>query len=537
MLIQSKLSGFLLALTIATATPELATADCIAPPALEARLRSDHSVQAYTELGTWFGDRKKFVCAADAYGSALQLEPHSPKLHYLLGLSLYSSGFLKEAIAPLQQSIEIAPDVLKPHFVLAAVLEGLQRQPEANAEWQAALKIDPDSKVALHGLARSLIAGGNSGDAISLLIRTRLNEDLTVDLAQAYIHSKMLDDAAKLLAGAVNKNPSSARLANILTTVLVKQFRYQDAEKLAAKAAAQHPSDLETQKLYLQTLIFTGNSAVSAPLARKLLAQKPHDFDFLYINGLLEQDLAEYEISRQHLQEALAVNPNASAAHYSLGLVLKNLNDPKGAKEHFQKALELGSTEAEVHLELAKILRVLGESQRSAEELNLYQEGLKKRNGMSVAASKAAQGDKELASGDPKRAVSFYRESLDATPDDAQLNFKLAVALDRVGDLAGERVALEKAIQIKPDLAVAHNQLGFLASQSGDSASAEKHFREAVRSAPRFTEAWVNLAATLGLESRFSEAEQAVASALQLEPSNPQALQLRQTLARAREQR
>ena len=122
-------------------------------------------------------------------------------------------------------------------------------------------------------------------------------------------------------------------------------------------------------------------------------------------------------------------------------------------------------------------------------------------------------------------------------PDDAQINYKLAVALDKTGDLTGERLALEKAIQINPDLAVAQNQLGFLDSQSGNRISAEKHFREAVRAAPRFTEAWVNLAATLGLQSRFTEAQDAVTNALRLEPQNPQALLLRDTIAKALAQR
>src|SRR5207245_1053170 len=163
-------------------------------------------------------------------------------------------------------------------------------------------------------------------------------------------------------------------------------------------------------------------------------------------------------------------------------------------------------------------------------------EGLQARNHRALAASKTAQGDKELAAGEANKAEAFYREALAATPDDAQLNFKLAVALDRSGDIAAERAALEPAIKINPDLAEAHNQLGFLESRGGDSAAAEKHFREAVRAAPGFTEAWVNLAATLGLESRFTEAQEAVISALRLEPTNAQALLLRQTLAKAQGQ-
>ena len=186
-----------------------------------------------------------------------------------------------------------------------------------------------------------------------------------------------------------------------------------------------------------------------------------------------------------------------------------------------------------MHFELGKVLRALGDNQEASTEVKTYQQGLLERNHHALAASKFAQGDKAMSAGKPQEAIPLYREALDNTPDDALLDFKLAVALDQTGDIASERTLLEKAIQLNPDLASAQNQLGFLASRSGDSATAEKHFREAVRSAPGFTEAWVNLAASLGLQSRFSEAQEAVQYALQLEPKNPQALLLKDTLAKA----
>jgi len=95
---------------------------------------------------------------------------------------------------------------------------------------------------------------------------------------------------------------------------------------------------------------------------------------------------------------------------------------------------------------------------------------------------------------------------------------------------------LEKVVAIDPSIALAQNQLGYLESRRGDYTSAESHFRQAVASAPAFTQAWISLAATLGMESKFSEAEQAVASALRLDPQNSEAQQLRHDLAAAQSQ-
>jgi len=511
----------------------LSHAECDAPAAIRTKLHSNASASTYAELGSWYGDHKQFACAAEAYESALKLRPGSSRLSYLLGLSLFSGGHSDAAVRPLQESIEIAPNVLKPHLILAAALEKLERKAEAKAEWQAALKIDPHSASALDGLARNLLDENKAAEVVDLLAPTPADESLILDLAQAYQRLKRFEDASQLLTRSLGSRPSSVTLSNMLARVEIQQFHYQAAEKIAEKTAKLHPADQETQRLYLQTLVLAGNTQQATPLARQLLAAAPQDPDLLYLTGVLEHDAGDLQAARGHLEQAVAAAPTNFAAHYNLGQVLAQLNDPGGAKNQLQKALDLGATEPEVHLELAKALRSLGETQAATEELNTYQRVLRQRQNQAMAASKTAQGDKEMSAGNPQRAADFYREALEATPDDAQLNYKLAAALDMAGDIPAERLALEKAIQINPDLAVAQNQLGFLASKTGDSQTAEKHFREAVRAAPSFTEAWVNLAAALGLQSRFPEAQEAVSSALRLDPNNPQALLLRETLAKA----
>ena len=55
-------------------------------------------------------------------------------------------------------------------------------------------------------------------------------------------------------------------------------------------------------------------------------------------------------------------------------------------------------------------------------------------------------------------------------------------------------------MKVDPAFALAQNQLGYLASRSGDSAAAEEHFRMAVRAAPGYAQAWISLAATVGME-------------------------------------
>jgi len=525
----SMLAKTALLITACIAAPVYAPASCDGPQQLEAKIHAHPDAPTYTQLGMWFGDRHQYDCAAEAFRAALKFEPGSAPLYYLVGLSLYSSGHAEEAVSALQQSVQLN-DALKPHLILGAALDQLHRSAEAKAEWEKALKIDPHSTDAIDWLSKALLAEGDFGAAIALLRSAPADENLTLRLAQVYDKAGMLDKAAEVLKRALVSHPSSLPLSNALTTILVKQTLYQDAIRLAAKTARLHPGNLDAQRQYFRLMVLNDDYALAQPLGRKLLIAAPHDFDILYLNGIMERAGGQFPAARKHLEEAVKLDPNYYNARYNLGVVLAELKDFPGAREQLEKAIALGATEPEVRFKLASVLRTMGETEAAQEQLKIYQQELQARESHALAVSKAAQGDKELETGDPQKAVAFYREALTAEPRNTLMSFKLALALDRTGSTDEERTLLEQAIQVDPDFALAQNQIGYLDSRSGDSASAEEHFRRALRSAPGYTQAWVSLAATLGMESRFPEAQQALASALQLDPKNAQALQLRKDL-------
>ncbi len=58
-----------------------------------------------------------------------------------------------------------------------------------------------------------------------------------------------------------------------------------------------------------------------------------------------------------------------------------------------------------------------------------------------------------------------------------------------------------------------------------------------MRATPEYAEGWVSLATTLAMESRFTEAREAVAIALKLEPKNTSSIKLSRSLAATADQR
>jgi Flp pilus assembly protein TadD len=221
----------------------------------------------------------------------------------------------------------------------------LHNQSACAAEaYRTALKADPRSTAAMHGLATSLIAGGDADGAVQLLRKAPHTEEFSVDLAAAYSREGKLDEAFQTLTSALKTYPSSARLTGALVVVLANHGQLDDAYRLAEKFSQQHPRDAEAQKVYLRVLVAT-NDAGAAPMARKLLTAEPHDGELLYLNGVLENKAGAYSSARGHLEEAIAITPNYPESHYNLGIVLSKLHDESGAATQLEVAIELGASE------------------------------------------------------------------------------------------------------------------------------------------------------------------------------------------------
>jgi tetratricopeptide (TPR) repeat protein len=510
--------------------------ECVPSAALQAKFQKQPTADTYGEAGIWYSEHHKYECAIEAYRSALQKDPNSAEFTYLLGLNLTRKGDVSGAVKSFQQSIELRPAVLKPHLLLATTLEELGRGSEARTQWLAALKINPHSEIALDGASKNFLATHDFDAVVALLGPEPEGDNLTLDLALAHRGAGRIDQAVAVLRKGLENAPSSQALTNELVMDFFSQRRYHEAVQLAKELVDRSPQDLNAEILYLHALVLNDDEELARPLAKKLLAAAPRDFTVLYLNGTLENRSGNYAASRVYLEKAVAINPNHYDSRYTLGLVLSNLNDPRGAREQFEKALALGAPDPGVRFQYVKVLRTLGEADLAQEQFKLYQQEEQAKADRTLAATKMGQADEELNKGDARSAAQLYRDAIAALPDYALLQYKLSVALDQSGDIDGEREALRKAVEIDSRMAIAHRQLGYLAFNEGDFATAELHFRQAVEAAPAFTDAWVSLAAALASESRHQEAVEAVKRALEIDPQNANAIELDKELAKAANQ-
>ncbi len=525
----AEFAGFVLAGFLASAAT--AHGACSGPAALVAQLKAHPTTDNAVLLGSWYASRKQLDCAVTTFHAAMKADPNSAQLHYLAGLAYVDGNQTADALPELEKAVQLDPQVIKPHLMLAFVLDRTGKRHEAEEQWRQALAIDPKSTIALEGLSQDLLDRNAFIDVVLLLRNAPRNEKLSINLARAFGNMNLLDEARDVLTEALNAHPSSLPLSSALIVVYVKQDRFLAAIDLAQHIVDANPGNQDAEVQLLRILVLTNHINAARPIGPKLLAQRPHDPEVLYLNGVVLRSVGDYPGAKTLLEQSIAIDPNSRHSHYELGMVLVFLKDWAAARQQLETAIAMGAKEPEVHYQLGLALRGLGEPQLAQKEIQTYQDLRASDESKLEASMKASQADDDLKNDKVQDAIGHLKEAIATQPDNATFRYKLALALHQAGDADGERAQLEQAIQLNPDLAGAQNELGYVLSRSGDSGAAIQHFRSAVHAAPGYIDAWINLSAELAMAGQFPEARDAIAMALRLEPENERAQKLNDRLS------
>ena len=123
--------------------------------------------------------------------------------------------------------------------------------------------------------------------------------------------------------------------------------------------------------------------------------------------------------------------------------------------------------------------------------------------------------------GDHQGAVRSYRKALQIAPENAAHHTNLGLSLTECGMVEEAALHFTKAIEHDPDQKESHNNLGGLLAKRGKFQEAILHYREALRIDPEFSEARLSLGTSLCEVGKLDEAKEHLSEAARLAPSNP----------------
>ena len=121
-------------------------------------------------------------------------------------------------------------------------------------------------------------------------------------------------------------------------------------------------------------------------------------------------------------------------------------------------------------------------------------------------------------------AFAHLRRSIELNPQSAPAHYNLGYVMARRGQVNESVAEFREALRIDPDYAQAHNNLGAVLQLFGKSAEARDHYRRAVALRPDNAEAHANLAGLLSQEGHAAEAAAEFMQALKLKADDPQSL-------------
>jgi predicted TPR repeat methyltransferase len=125
--------------------------------------------------------------------------------------------------------------------------------------------------------------------------------------------------------------------------------------------------------------------------------------------------------------------------------------------------------------------------------------------------------------GDLRQAEALYRLVLADDPNHVEALSRLGLVCQMQDRLAECIDLYQKCLQLKPDIAVVHNNLGTALASCGNHDQAITCYQEAVRLQPDYAEAWTYLGLLQTARGHLPEALEACNRAVKLQDSNPEA--------------
>lgn len=514
-------AAVLLAATAASA--QSSQTACKGPAELERIIATHPTAAAYDALGAHFGQRQQHSCALNAFHAAVRLEPRSWEAHYNLALALLQNKQADSAIRELRTASTLRPENLQIPMAIGIASNQTGRPQQAEEAFRQVLKVQPGSVRALAGLSEALLAEKRYTAVIDTLANAPDDEVLRLNLAIAYSKNNQLDQALEILAAIVKEHPDYAQAHLNLGVLYTQQTNYRLAAAEFQQALKIDPENDAARASYIKALIVLAQLDDALPIAEENLKRNPRDAEALYLLGTVQRQRGHYSEAERVLARAVAVQPDFYDSHYEYGFALAKLGRKAEARAQLEQALRLKPDSSEARFQLAAVLRAMGLKDQADQQLKLFEESKTESVGQDVAGVKVNQANQYLTSGDVQKAIALYREAIGADPKDGRTYYDLALALDRQGDIASERKALETSIALDDKFAPSQNQYGLLCLQAGELEQAERHLKTAISLDPQYAEAQSNLGVLYGRQGKNEQAEKLFRRATEDDPKYTQA--------------
>ena len=440
------------------------------------------------------------------------------------GRALLAIGKPDAAIAKIKEAVDESPRDAALRDTLGTLYAQTKDWPQAEQEFSAAIRLQPNLAGAHLRLGFVLQAEQKPGfDAEWSKAYEEAPQDGSMALAvgEAMADAGRDEQALPILEKAVELLPQSADASYQLALVLQRVNRIPDAIALLKRVVEAEPENADALiNLGLGlTQIHQGRDAI--PYLEHAVRLKPEDATAHQDLAAADLQLNEVAEAEVELKAALKLAPDSPQLHYNLGTAYKLQDDPTDAIPELEAAKKLDASAYEPRYLLGLMYMQMGRYPEAATELEASLK-LHAANPDGWATLGNVYNNLDRLS----EAVAALREAIKQSPDEADTHLTLASVLvkqNQTAEAATERktgAELMRAHMNRQRAEVSTNS-GKSLMASGKTDDAVVQFRDAVGFDPKYVEAHLELSKALDKQGKTAEAAAERALATSLAPSAP----------------
>lgn len=338
---------------------------------------------------------------------------------------------------------------------------------------------------------------------------------------------------------AIASAPDNAQYPYYLGTVLHATSRYGEA-RAAFEKSIQLKNDYAAPRIALGKLLYDvdGNADKARLLLEEALSLAPHATEAQYTLGIIQLREGLSEEAVNLFSQLVKSDSSNAQARTQLGLAYLQQNDLVRAQEELQRAASTAPYYSPAYHGLGQTFirqgkvdvgqRLLQRAQQLEEEatqLTPHQNALRQNPNQppahyNLASMYARFGRLREAAQHFSQAITLDSTYALAYQGLGNLYQRLGSTPESRATYAGRARALyQRALQLNPQLAETHNNLGLLLHSTGDVATAVEHYEKAAELEPQAGFYQANLSRGHFELKQYDSARQAAERAIQADPS------------------
>jgi tetratricopeptide (TPR) repeat protein len=319
-----------------------------------------------------------FVNQETLWTYTLQHNPQAWEAHGNLGAILMQTGRLPEAEQQFEEALKIKPDILQVHNNLGVVMAQTGRTAKAVEQFDLALKINPYDVEAHNNLGLAMAQTGRMADAIKQYeLALKINPDYAlarINLGKAFLKEGQADEATVQFEWALKIDPNLNEAYYNLGTILMQAGRLPEAEQQFEQALKRNLDNAEAHYNLGVALMMTGSVPEALEQFEQAVKLNPYDAVAHNDLGIALKQTGRIPEAVEQFEQALKINPNYAKAHYNLGIALVLTGRVAEAIEQFEQAIKINPGYAKAHESLGDALEQTG---RIPEAVDQFEQALK----------------------------------------------------------------------------------------------------------------------------------------------------------------